>query len=166
MKLLGKIVSVIYSIIFTIALFGISISLFASNLLKGSFYTDLLKNVDLKEISASDLGLTDSSNENLHDYLVNELTQAGLDKNVSNTILNNSEIKEVVGNVIEQVINYSINKENVPKITEAQMKKVLNNKDVKQLIGENLTGSEVSELTKELNKFLKEFADNGGLNGN
>ena len=89
-----------------------------------------------------------------------------MDKNVSNTILNNSEIKEVVGNVIEQVINYSINKENAPKITEAQMKKVLNNKDVKQLIGEDLTGSEVSELTNELNKFLKEFADNGGLNGN
>lgn len=64
MKVFGKVISILYSIIFTIALVGLSFSLFASNLLKGSFYTDLLKNVDLKEISASDLGLTDSLNGN------------------------------------------------------------------------------------------------------
>lgn len=166
MKVLGKIAAILYSIIFVLAFFGVSLLVGASNLLNGSFYTSVLKSVDLNEINASDLGLTDNPDESLEDVLINQLSESGLDKQVSEAILNNDEIKEVVGDVIGQVINYTINKGEAPKITKDQAKTILDNKDVKKMLDEDFTDEDINELVSELNEFLKEFADEGGFNGN
>lgn len=166
MKVLGKIIAVLYSIIFVFALTGVSLLIGASNLLDGSFYTEVLKSVDLNEINASDLGLTDNPDESLQDVLVNQLSESGLDKQVSEAILNNEEIKEVVGDVIGQVIDYTAGIGEAPKVTTEQAKVILNNKNVKQLLDEDLTDEDINELVNGLNEFLKEFADEGGSDGN
>lgn len=166
MKILGKIIAVLYSIIFTLAIVLVSILITSSNLLRGDFYTELLTNVDLKEISASDLGLSEEEGTNLEDALVDKLTDFGFTESASVSMLQSKEIKEVLGNVIGQVINYNINKGDAPKVTKDQVKVIFDNEEVKKTLDADFSDEDINELVENINEMLLEFTDLGGsLNG-
>lgn len=170
MRILGKVISVLYSIVFVAVLFSLSALICASNLLKGDFYTEVLESVELEEISAKDLGLVDDDDpegqdKNLQEVLVEKISDAGIDKEVADAILKNKEIKKVVGDVIGQVINYKLADGEAPKVTETQVKSILNNEDVKKMFDGELSNEDISEMTEMFNEFLKDFASDGGTNG-
>lgn len=164
MKIVGKIIAVLYSILFVLILFGMSLLIASTNLLKGDFYADLLKNVNLKEIDASSLGLSDEEGVTLEDALADKLSDIGLSKSTSKAILENAEIKEVVGDVIGQVINYKVGNGNAPKVTKEQVKTVFENEEVKKAFGgESIDSEDLDEMVNEINSMLKELVDSGGL---
>lgn len=162
MKIVGKILAVLYSIVFSLVLLLISILINCTNIFKGSFYKDVLNSVKLNELKASDLGLSDDPNQTVEEVLVDKLKEVGINSDVSKKIINNQEIKEVLGNLMADIVNYSIDPKEVPQISKNDVEKILNNKDVKEIIDENLSQEDIDKLVNEANKMLKEIG--GGLN--
>lgn len=162
MKVIGKIFAVVFSTIYFFILLALLIINFGTNILKGDFYVSILKSVDLKTIKVSDLGNiigTDEIDEGttLEEVLIESLEESGIDKQVGIEILENDEIKEVVGKFIGEYINYSVTKENVPEISKEDINKIINNASVKKVIGNELDGMSIDEIYDELNSEIKDM---------
>lgn len=161
MKIVGKIFAVLYSVIFSLLIFVCSLGLVVTNVFTPSFFKDALKSVDLNELSAKDLGLSDDPNASLGDALADTLAEAGFDKAVAKKIMENEEIKEVAGDVIGKFVNYQSTGE-VPQVSKSDVQKVINNPDVKQIIGTSISDADINEMVNEVNNMLKELCEEGG----
>lgn len=157
MKIFGKVLSVVYTILFTIVLLILSVSLFASNFFKDSFYADMLKNVNFDEIPADVIGLGEEG-KTLKESLVDILNGAGVNKKVADEILDDEQIKEVLGNLIGDIARYSANGENLPQLKKEDLEKVINNKSVKELLPDDFN---TNDLVKGVNETLKENIEGG-----
>lgn len=163
MKIVGKILSVIYSIIFTAVVLVLTVGLSCASLLNPSVAKNLVTEVDLGKVSASELGLTEK-NINLEEYIVGEITKLGIDGDIASDILNNEEIKEVIGDVAGRVITFIVSGSEIPQISEDEVNRVLSNEKVKQLFDADFNEEDIHEIVNMANDFLREFALDWGVN--
>lgn len=164
MKIVGKIFAVLYTIVFSVFLLAFSLILPVSNGLNASFFSGLLNTIELSEIKAKDLGFSDDPNISLEDALVDTIAEMGIDKNVAKEIMENEEIKDLAGNLLEKFVNYTINPEEVPQISREEVETVLNNSAVKEVMDSSISSEDIDEIVKEANKALKEMCKDGGVN--
>lgn len=162
---LGKFLAIIFSVIYSIGLTLMIILFFMSSFTKGNFYSDILKSIDLNSVKLSDIDprLTDmfGSDVTLEEAFVTSLEKAGIDENVAREIANNEEVKEVVGEFVGDCINYSINKDELPKIKEEDVNVILDNIDVEEVTGKNLEKQEIMNYVDEVNKNAKDYLMEG-----
>lgn len=154
MKILKKLISIMLSIIlfFVLILFsGIS---FVSNFYSKEYYTNLMKNIDLDTVKLTDIGIDEEGT--VEDYLVDELNEMGLEKDLSRKIIRSDEVKEVVGTFVADWVEYSSNGKDIPQISREDVDKVLSNDDVKSVIDEELTDEEINKLIEIINDAIKE----------
>lgn len=168
MKILGKILSIFYCFIFCIILIVLSFLIFGSKLLDKSFYSELIKNTELSEIKAKDLGLSEDNSKSVEDIVVEKLKSANVDEKTSKAIINNDEIKEIAGEKIGETVSYIVGvSDKIPTVTKEEVKIILENSDVKKIVGDNLTEKDVNKLVDEVNNMFKEYCkDRGDINGN
>ena len=162
---LGKFFAIIFSVIYSIILTLMIILFFMSSFTKGNIYTDILKSIDLNSVKLSDidprLASMFGSDVTLEEAFVSSLSKAGVDESVAREIANNPEIKEVVGDFVGDCINYSINKEELPKIKEEDVNTILDNIDIEEVTGENLEKQEIMDYVDEINKNAKDYLMEG-----
>jgi len=162
---LGKFFAVIFSIIYSIILVGGIMLFFLSSFFKGDIYVDVLKSIDLKEIKLSEIDprLVDVFGEDatIEDALVTSLESAGIDSDVALEIINNPEVKEVVGEFVGDCINYSVNPTQIPKIDEKDIEKVIDNIDASKITDKEINKDEIKEYVDEINVNVKDYLKEG-----
>ena len=162
---LGKFFAVIFSIIYSALLVGVIILFFLSSFFKGDIYVDVLKSIDLKEIKLSDIDsrLVDvfGKDATIEDALVSSLESAGIDSTAALEIINNPEVKEVVGEFVGECINYSVNPTEVPEIDSNDIEKVLDNIDTSKITDKEINKNEIKEYVDEINVNVKDYLKEG-----
>lgn len=164
-KKIGKFFAILISIIYSILLVSIIIMYFMASFFKGNIYVDVLKSIDLKEVKLSDI---DSSLVNvfgkdvtLEEAFVSSLESAGINGEVAKDIINNEEIKEVVGEFVGDCVNYTINQESLPEISEKDVEIILDNIDVQEITDIEINKEEIMEYVDEINKNTKDYLMEG-----
>lgn len=162
---LGKFFAIICSIIYSIILIGGIMLFFMSSFFKGNIYTDILKSVDLSKIKLSDIDpklVSMFGNDvTLEKVLVMSLEDAGIDSDIALEIVKNDEIKEVVGEFFGECINYTVNKDEVPKISNEDVDKIIDNIDVNEINNKQIDKKEIMEYVDEINNNAKSYLKEG-----
>lgn len=171
LKVFGKIIAVILSIIYFFVLMCIMLILFSRNLLSGDYYAQILKNVDLNQIKITDIkGIFDeediSIDMSVEDAIVKAFTDAGEEEKTARAIVENEEIREILGKYIGEFISYNFGGE-APVILKSDLETVLRNPDLTSIVGEP-TNEDIDNIYSQiLELFGKEILENGGvINGN
>lgn len=165
MKIVGKFFAFIFSFIYCLLLTSLITVSYASNLLKGDFYTQILNKVDLNEINVkvADNSTGETTNVPLKELLVDGLTESGMDEATAVKIIENDNIKKVMGNVIGEIINYQLNKGDIPEVSKEDIKSIVNDPDI-NTENENITDEQINEIYESINTFLSQLALKGGFN--
>jgi hypothetical protein len=164
MKIVGKFFAFIFSFIYCLLLTSFITISYSTNLLKGEFYTKILNKVDFNEINVK---VTDSTSGELvevplKDLLVDGLKESGMDEETATNIVENDNIKRILGDVIGDVITYQIDKETVPEISKADIESIINDPELNK-DNNKFTDEEIDEMYKSINTFLSELAKRGGF---
>lgn len=165
MKFIGKFFAIIFSIIYFFALIGLITVNYSTNFLKGDFYYKVLDSIDLDEIkisSISNVELEDNEDASLKDILVEGLTNTGMDEETANSILENENFKKVIGNIIQEVIDYQLNKENIPEVSKEDIILITSDKNITG--DKTFSDEEIEEIQENLNKLLEQIVLGEGFN--
>lgn len=162
---LGNFFAIIFSIIYSIILILIIIMFFFSSFFKGDIYTSILKSIDFKEIKLSDIDLRFKElfgkDVTLEEAFVLTLEEVGIDSNVAVEIINNDEVKEVVGEFIGDCVNYTINQDELPEIKESDVEVILDNIDVEEVTNNEINKEEIMKYVDEINVAAKDYLMEG-----
>lgn len=168
LKVIGKIFAVLFCIVYFFVLLAFVTTFFATNFLKGDFYSNVITNIDLKNIKLSELddvdfGIDMPEDATLNDVLVEALKRGGMEENVANKVMENKEIKELLGDVIGEYVSYSIIGGEAPVVTREDILVLANNKDITDAFGKP-TDEEINNLVEQLNALLasESIPNNGG----
>lgn len=164
MKIVGKFFAFIFSFIYCLVLTSFITISYSTNLLKGEFYTQILNKVDFNEINVKvDNGQGEITEVPLKDLLVNGLTQTGMDEETAVKIIENENINRIVGNLVGDIMNYQLNKGDVPEVSKEDIKSIVNDPDINK-DNATLTDEEINELQETINSFLNQMMLEGGFN--
>lgn len=162
---LGNFFAIIFSVLYSLILVSVIIAFFFTSFFKGDIYTSVLKSIDLKEIklSAIDPRLSNlfGKDVTIEEALVLSLEEIGIDSNVALEIINNDEIKEVVGEFIGDCVNYTVNQDKLPEIKEEDIDKILDNIDVQSITDKEINKEEIMEYVDEINLSAKDYLMEG-----
>lgn len=162
---LGNFFAIIFSVVYSIILTLIIILFFFSSFFKGDIYTSILKSIDFKEIKLSDIDpkLVNmfGKNATLEEAFVITLEEAGIDSNVALEIINNDEVKEVVGEFIGECVNYTINQDELPEINEKEVEQILDNIDIEEVTNQDINKEEIMKYVDEINVSAKDYLKEG-----
>lgn len=167
LKIIGKIFAVLFSTVYFFILTGFVILFFGSNLLSTVYYKDVLKSIDLKEIKVKDLNInTDElvidENTSVQDIIVEGLEESGLNNEMSVAIVENEEIRGILGTYIGEYVNYQVSGGEIPEIKLEDVKTVLTNELIIEAVGETPTDEDIEKVYEELNNLTRDYIDGGG----
>lgn len=164
MKIVGKFFAFIFSLIYCLILTSFITLSYSTNLLNGEFYTKILNKVDFNEINVKvDNGQGEITEVPLKDLLVNGLTQTGMDEDTAVKIIENENINRIVGNLVGDIMNYQLNKGDIPQVSKEDIKSIVNDPDINK-DNATLTDEEINELQETINSFLNQMVLEGGFN--
>lgn len=157
LKIFGKILGVLYSIIFTFILFGLSLLICGFSLFNSSSYKKIIDKIDLSEVKINDLGIDGDEGTTLKDFVIDQFGEIGIDKETSEKIIENDEIKDVVEDLFEEAIEYSTENGEIPSIDKDDIKSILENEEVKKVMGDKYSEEDIDKMVDEANAQLKEI---------
>lgn len=165
LKVFGKIIAVIICIVYFFGLFGIMTALFASNLLSKEYYSDIIESMDFESMKLSDFGdlFEDSGldeNMTLEEAFVEYFTQDEVEKEKALAIVNNEEIRELVGGFFGEVMDYFLGGQK-PTVTRDEVKSLLTNPDFVAAAGEPKE-EDIDEIYNSIIEFIEELDEVGG----
>ena len=165
MKIIGKLLAFIFSFIYCILLTSFITLNYSTNLLKGEFYTEILNKVDLNEIEVKvkDNITGEEKNVPLKELVIEGLTENGMSEEDATKIIENENIKRVLGNVVGEIVNYQLNKGDIPEVSKEDVESIINDPNLNKN-NETLTDEEINKLQQNINSFLSKLALEGGLN--
>lgn len=174
LKVVGKIFAVLFCIVYFFVLSGLMTISFAMNLLSGNYYVTILKNVDLGKIKVSELGdaideikgldeIDIDEDTTVEEVLISLLKESGVDENTAIAIIENNEIREIIGNFIGDYMNYIAGDGERPKINKQDVKTILTNPDVVRAYGKQPTDEDIDKIYDQLNELANEIIENGGV---
>ena len=120
MKTLGKICAVIYSILFYFIITIAFVSIFALKFVNNNFYIKAFKNIDFNKI------IVNEYNETLEDAIISDLEENGINKEDAKKILNSSEFKEFMGNIVGNYVNYILTDNKTDIVSKSDIRKIIN----------------------------------------
>lgn len=164
-KVLGNFLAILFSILYSITLVSIIVLFFFTSFFKGDIYTSILKSIDLKEIKLSDIDPRFKElfgkDVTIEEAFVLTLEEVGIDSNVALEIINNEEVKEVVGEFIGDCVNYTVNQDKLPEIKEEDIDKILDNIDIDKIENKEINKEEIMEYVDEINISAKDYLMEG-----
>lgn len=165
MKYIGKFFAVIFSIIYMAFLIAFISLNYSKNLLSGDFYSNILKSVDFSQIKVSDIantfdGIEHYEDATLEDIIVEGLTDGGMSEEQAKGIVENENVKNVVGNLIGEMVEYGVNGGDIPTISNEDIKALVTDPEL-NIEGEEFTDEEIEEVTNQLNDIINQLLTEG-----
>ena len=167
LKVIGKIVAVIFCIVYFFLLTGIMTITFAGSLLSGDYYSSVLEKIDFKTIKIADIGIPIEGSglgedATVEDVVVKYFTEGGATEEQATAIVENKEIKQVLGKYIGEYVNFTVTGEK-PKVDKKDIEKVFKNPDFVSAAGE-VTQEQIDEVYDSLTKAVEELIEGPGEN--
>ncbi len=164
LKTIGMVLAIIFSLVYFFFLSGFMVLAVSRNIFSGNYYSSIINSIDLDEIKIGDMGelfegSEFSSDMTLSDALVKSMTDGGVEEKTATAIIENKEIKNIVGNFIGDYINYSLGGEE-PTIKRSDVKAVLNNPNIIEVAGKP-TNEDIDEVYDELNDMVSQIIKGG-----
>lgn len=147
MKTLGKICAIIYSIMFYFIITIAFVSIFALKFVNNNFYIKAFKNIDFNKI------IVNEYNETLEDAIISDLEENGIDKEDAKKILNSSEFKEFMGNIVGNYVNYILTDNKTDIVSKSDIRKIINKI-------EDITGNKIEVDEDEIVNAINEIKEN------
>lgn len=165
MKIFRTIIASVFSVLFFFVLLGMTLLLFVSNAFNKEYYKEVLKDLNLEEVKLNEIGIDNfnddlGSDASVNDVLVEGLKEFNINENDAKKIINNNEVKEVVGSLLSDAVIYLTNRENLPQISMEDVKKLSNVDDLKDII-DNIPGDEMEKLIDDVNQMIKNYLKEG-----
>ena len=165
MKIFRTIIASVFSVLFVFVLLGMTLLLFVSNAFNKEYYKEVLKDVNLEEVKLNEIGIDNfnddlGSDASVNDVLVEGLKEFNINENDAKKIINNNEVKEVVGSLLSDAVIYLTNRENLPQISMEDVKKLSNVDDLKDII-DNIPGDKMEKLIGDVNQMIKNYLKEG-----
>lgn len=166
MKILGKFFAVILSILyFAIAISFMTLS-YTKNIVNGDFYADFLNSIDIDTLKVSDIAETFGGMEHYEDQTIKEvivegLVDSGVDEDVATKIIDNENIKTMLGNLIAEIIDYKISGGDIPTISKEDITNIVNDSTL-NIEKKEFTDAEIDEIYLNLNNIIEQIIMNGG----
>ena len=165
MKVIGKIFAVLLSILYFVVLILFTSLIFVQKLSTGDFYSSILTSIDLDEIKLSDIdvtfdGMEHYEDETVADLLVEGLVDSGVEEVTAVEIVSNDNVKNLVGELIGEYVDYQINKENIPQIEVEDIKSIMSDMSIEA------SDDDIEELTNNINNILSKLANEEGVDDN
>lgn len=165
MKIFRTIIASVFSVLFFFVLLGMTLLLFVSNAFNKEYYKEVLKDVNLEEVKLNEIGIDNfnddlGSDASVNDVLVEGLKEFNINENDAKKIINNNEVKEVVGSLLSDAVIYLTNRENLPQISMEDVKKLSNVDDLKDII-DNIPGDKMEKLIGDVNQMIKNYLKEG-----
>lgn len=162
MKAVGNVLAGIVSVIYFFVLIGMIFILFSSNVFSEKYYSDILKSVEFNEVKLTDLGVTEvneiyGEEATVEDVLVGGLKEVGFSENDAKVIINNNEVKELVGAFISDSVTYVATNGEVPQLNKEEVKAIIENKEIAPLLKEVPEGAELDRVVNDINSMIKEY---------
>lgn len=166
LKITGKVFAGIYSFLYYFILTGLLVIVFVGKLFSGNYYAKVLNNIDLDTIKIADMGeLFEGSgldeDLSLQDALVYYFTEGGIEEEKAIAIIEDEEIRTMVGEFIGNYLNYSVGGEK-PSVSRADVKKLMKNPNIVAIMGKP-TEEEIDEGYDNVCNLIDEIIENGGV---
>ena len=160
MKILTKIVSFVFELIFFVGITIFGISFLVSRFFNQNYYTQVLDSIDIKEMKISELGIRELDEKykdmTIEEAIITELESASIDSKIAVEIIESNEAKEVLGKIISEVVDYELTDAPIPQLDYSSLDKLLNNEQISKIIEEEQIKINKEELLNEINKTLRE----------
>ena len=163
MKIVGKIIAVIYSLVFTIVLICFMFGFFGRTILNEKFFAQAIRDLDFSQIKLEDLHLEEyfsqyEGNYSLADVIEDELEDAGINTEEVKKIINDKDLKEFVGVKINEALKSGINGEEIEELSVSEVKSALKVLELSEEENEELTDY-LNDLITKFNKEVKNEAN-------
>lgn len=127
-----------------------------TSLMSADFYGDLLKDVDFTTIKVADidssLELEYGSDATIEDVLVDELKEYGVEEDTVREVINDDEIKEIVGGIFGEMVEYyATGNGEIPQVEKSDVTKILDKLELSEA-----QKQEVYNFIDELNQSIAE----------
>lgn len=160
MKILTKIFSFVFELIFFIGITIFGISFLVSRFFNQNYYTQILDDIDIKEMKISELGIKKLDEKykdmTIEEAIITELESASIDSKIAIEVIESREVKEVLGKIISEVVDYELTDAPIPQLDYDSLDKLLNNEQVSKILKEEQIEIDKEELLNEINKTLRE----------
>lgn len=160
MKILTKIFSFVFELIFFIGITIFGISFLVSRFFNQNYYTQILDDIDIKEMKISELGIKELDEKykdmTIEEAIITELESASIDSKIAIEVIESREVKEVLGKIISEVVDYELAGAPIPQLDYDSLDKLLNNEQVSKILKEEQIEIDKEELLNEINKTLRE----------
>ena len=97
----------------------------------------------------------------LQDIIVEGLTDGGMEEEQAISIVENETIKEVVGNLIGEMVEYGINGGDIPEISKEDIEKIVSDPDL-NTESKTFTDEEINEIYDNLNNMVNQILTQEG----
>lgn len=149
LKFFGKFFAVIYSYVFFLVM-GLLLSITIINtLISGNVFEKLIQNVNVDEIDLSVIGFGEEG-EKPSDMIKKQALEMGFDEETANKIVENEDVKMLLGNFMDDALKYYLQGGEAPNINKDEIKSLIEKNDLEEYIElDNL-----DELTNTLNQTI------------
>lgn len=161
-----KIFSFIISLLFFLGITIFGISFLISRFFKPNYYTQMLDDINIKEVKVKELGIKELEKYNdmtIEEAIKIELEEENISSEVAVEIIESKEVKEVLGKIISQTVNHELTNDSIPQLNMNDIDKILNNKEINKIIENEQIEIDKEKILNEINETLKE--EMGDYNG-
>lgn len=167
MKKIGNLFGLITSLCFILVVSAINIYYTATKLYDRKTTNEILQNVDYSELTIADLeGFINiagyAEETKVTTVLANELQAKGIEAPLANALFETNETKELLGDILSQVIKYEIEGATKPKIYKSQLAKYINLDSIVAITGKTYTDDETNSVTNQINDLLSNIGKKSG----
>lgn len=158
MKVIGKILSFLYSILFGIVLFTLLLLITIKELFNPKIYKNMIKNIDFNQIKLStfvDEEKLKDKTITLEGYAIDYLEKQQIDSEIASKIVKDNEVKEMLSDFVSQASNYFLNNDKIPKIDNEKVKSITN-----KYISNIDEKIDIDEITNKINSKISETFQN------
>lgn len=159
MKIVGKIIAVIYSVLFSAVILAFGVIFMGKDLTSKEFLTEIVKSADLNEITIEQINIPELSEKygnsaTVEEVLIEEMIKAGLTEEKARELLNDEKLREFIAEKAGDSLDNVINGTKVLKVTSSELKDVLSTLE--------LSDSDYVDLADYINKLIDEINARSG----
>lgn len=137
MKIFGKVLGSIYTVIFGVVLFAFLVVMFLGQLFVPDYYTNLVKDMDLSSYKVKELDLFSeeelkdyAENTTLEDYFVLELVKNGIAEKEAKEIVNDVKVRELYGEILGNLMSGLSTADKIERLTIEEVKVAFKKYDI------------------------------------
>lgn len=167
LKIIGKFFATIFAISLFALIVGGTTLVIAIKFISKENISQFVQEMDVEQIViGKDIH---GRNTTLQDKIKEKYTYENIDPLITENLLNIPEVKEVIGNLSGEYVEYILNRRVKPKIDDEEIEYIINSKSLEKVLNKKITEKDKTDIKNILTEVQYEFneiIENEELKGN